>query len=461
RKIPVDEQGAFTLNPYGPGGTFTTYSAVDVMKGRLAPDALRDKLVFVGVTERAVYDIRPTPVDSYFPGVEIHATVAGNVLQQRYLIHDARVAVFDLALVLALPLFLAVIIGLTPRTYVSLASVAGLMTALVLIDYYLFTSRGIKPDIVYPALSIALSYLACEAYRNVVVEKKGRYLKKAFSQYVSPDLVAEILKDPDKLKLGGEKRVVSVLFSDIRGFTSISEKLPPDELVKLLNSYLSPMTKIVQEERGLLDKYIGDAIMTIFNAPLNVPDHALRACTVAQRMLHRLAELNAAWEAEGYPRIDIGVGVNTGEVVVGNMGGELRFDYTGIGDTVNLASRLESLNKFYGTHIIVSGFTYELVKDAFVFRELDLVAVKGKAKPVGLYELTSGTEAARAKASAFAAALVLYRSRDFAGARAAFAAILETDPNDGPSKLYLKRCDDYIAVPPPLDWNGVYVAKTK
>lgn len=461
RKIPVDEQGAFTLNPYGPGGTFTTYSAVDVMKGRVAPDAIRDKIVFVGVTERAVYDIRPTPVDSYFPGVEIHATVAGNVLQQRYLIHDARVTVFDLALVFALPLFLAVIIGLTPRTYVSLAAVAGLMAALVVVDFYLFTSYGIKPDIVYPAMSLALAYLACEAYRNVVVEKKGRYLKKAFSQYVSPDLVAEIIKDPDKLKLGGEKRVVTVLFSDIRGFTGISEKLPPDELVKLLNAYLSPMTQIVLEERGLLDKYIGDAIMAIFNAPLTIPDHALRACAAAQKMLPRLAVLNAEWEAKGYPRIDIGVGINTGEAVVGNMGAELRFDYTGIGDTVNLASRLESLNKFYGTHIIVSGFTYELVKDAFVFRELDLVAVKGKARPAGLYELISGDGTARALSAAFASALALYRGRDFAGAGAAFAAILEGSPNDGPSKLYIKRCDDYLVEPPPLEWTGVYIAKTK
>lgn len=461
RGIPVDEQGAFTLNPYGPGGTFTTYSAVDLMKGRLGPDAIADKLVLVGVTERAVYDIRPTPVDSYFPGVEIHATVAGNVLKQRYLIHDARVTVFDLVLVFLLPVLLAVIIGIAPRTYISLAAGLGLLAALIIFDFYLFRSRGIKADVVYPALSLCMAYLSCEAYRNVVVEKKSRYLKKAFSQYVSPDLVAEIIKNPDKLKLGGEKKVITVLFSDIRGFTTISEKLAPDELVKLLNAYLCPMTNIVQEERGLLDKYIGDAIMAIFNAPLNLPDHALRACTAAQWMLPKLAELNAEWEAKGYPRIDIGVGINTGEAVVGNMGGELRFDYTGIGDTVNLASRLEALNKLYGTKIIVSSFTYELVKEAFVFREIDLVAVKGKAKPVGLYELTAGDNTSRELVSAFASALALYRQRSFAGARAGFASILERFPNDGPSKLYITRCDEYIALPPPSDWVGVYVAKTK
>lgn len=461
RKIPVDEQGAFTLNPYGPGGTFTTYPAVDVMKGRVSADAIRDKLVFVGVTERAVYDIRPTPVDPYFPGVEIHATVAGNVLMERYLIHDARVTVLDLALVLILPILLSIIIGLAPRTYISLAAGSGLLGALIVADYYLFAYRGIRPDIVYPVMSLALAYLACEAYRNVVVEKKGRYLKKAFSQYVSPDLVAEIIKDPDRLKLGGEKRVVTVLFSDIRGFTSISEKLPPDELVKLLNEYLSPMTKIVLEERGLLDKYIGDAIMAIFNAPLTITDHPLRACTAAQKMMPRLAQLNVEWKAKGYPAIDIGVGINTGEAVVGNMGAELRFDYTGIGDTVNLASRLEGLNKLYGTRIIVSGFTREHVKDAFVFRELDLVAVKGKAKPVGLYELTTGDDAARELVSAFASALALYRNKRFNEARAAFAAILARFPGDGPSKLYLVRCDEYIVAPPSPEWDGVYVAKTK
>ncbi|OGQ56287.1 MAG: hypothetical protein A3J24_08625 [Deltaproteobacteria bacterium RIFCSPLOWO2_02_FULL_53_8] len=461
RNISVDEEGALTLNPYGPGGTFTTYSAVDLMMGRLANDAIADKLVLVGVTERAVYDIRPTPVDSYFPGVEIHATVAGNVLQRRYLIHDSRVTVFDIVLVFLLPVILAVIIGLAPRTYISLAAVSGLMAALIAFDFYLFSSRGVKPDVVYPALSLVLSYLSCEAYRNVVVEKKSRYLKKAFSQYVSADLVAEIIKDPDKLKLGGEKRVVTVLFSDIRGFTTISEKLPPDELVKLLNAYLSPMTNIVQGERGLLDKYIGDAIMAIFNAPLSLPDHALRACVAAQSMLPRLDVLNAEWEAKGYPAIAIGVGINTGEAVVGNMGGELRFDYTGIGDTVNLASRLESLNKLYGTKIIVSGFTYELVKSAFVFREIDLVAVKGKAKPVGLYELMPEGEPSRELASAFSSALALYRQGLFAEAKAGFASILERFPNDGVSKLYIARCEEYLLSPPPLDWGGVYVAKTK
>ncbi|MBI5561531.1 MAG: adenylate/guanylate cyclase domain-containing protein [Deltaproteobacteria bacterium] len=461
RGIPVDEQGAFTLNFYGGGGAFATYSAVDLIKGRVSAGAIKDKLVFVGVTERAIYDIRPTPVDAYFPGVEIHATVAGNVLQGRYLIHDARVVVLDLALVFVLPLALAAIIGLAPRTYISLAAGLCILAALIAFDYYLFARRGVKPDAVYPGLSLILAYLSCEAYRNVVVEKKGRYLKKAFSQYVSPDLVSEIIRDPDRLKLGGEKRVVTVLFSDIRGFTTISEKLPPDELVTLLNEYLSPMTRIVLDEKGLLDKYIGDAIMAIFNAPLTIPDHPMRACAAAAKMMPRLEELNAGWARKGYPAIKIGVGVNTGEAVVGNMGAELRFDYTGIGDTVNLASRLEGLNKLYGTRIIVSEFTYEQVKDAFLFRELDLVRVKGKAKPVGLYELTGGTDRDRGICAAFAEALALYRAWRFEDARKKFALLLERLPDDGPSKLYLTRCDEFLATPPPPDWDGVYVAKTK
>jgi len=464
--IPVDESGSLDLNFYGASGAFKTYSAADVIMGRVEPEKFAGRLVFVGVTEKAVYDIRPTPLDALFPGVEIHATAAANVLEGRYLVHDTRVVIFDLLMVLVLPLLLALAVSFTRRTFYSLAVFAAMLVSLVVGYFVLFTFYSVIAGVVYPALSLSLGYLMCEAYRNAVVEKKSRYLKRAFSTYVSPHLVTQIIRDPESLKLGGELRDVSVLFSDIRGFTSISERLAPGELVALLNEYLTPMTGIVLEEEGMLDKYIGDAVMAIFNAPVAVRDHPARACSAALAMMERLDGLNAGWRSRGLPALDIGIGVNTGEAVVGNMGADLKFDYTGIGDTVNLASRLEGLNKLYGTHIIVSGYTRERAGAGFFFRELDLVRVKGKERPVAIYELISGpsapaAEGAREFAARFEDALALYRKMRFTEARDAFEAILTGRPDDAAAKLYIERCTEYASVSPSADWDGVFVAKTK
>ena len=462
-RIPLDEEGAYQVNYYGPALSFTTYSASDVISGKVKAASLEDKLVFVGVTEKGIYDIRPTPLDTLLPGVEIHATVAANVIEKRFLVRDSRVIILDLALVLLLPVLLALIVSAALTTYISLAVFAGFFAALIVGEFYLFSSFNLKPSLIFPAFSLSTAYLFIEAYRNVVVEKKGRFLKRAFTQYVSEQVLSEIIKNPDRLNLGGEKRTVTVLFSDIRGFTTISERLTPEKLVTLLNEYLNPMTMIVLEEHGLLDKYIGDAIMAIFNAPIAFDDHPRRACSSALRMLSTLKALNAGWALKGYPHVDIGIGINTGEAVVGNMGSVLRFDYTGIGDNVNLASRLEGLNKLYGSHIIVSQFTYDSVKDDFVFRELDLVKVKGKDRPVGLYELLAakGDQESLRLGEEFSKALAMFRAGRFDEAKAAFERVIERYPNDGPSKLYVARASEYALAPLPDGWDGVYVAKSK
>lgn len=458
--IPLDEQGGLSLNFYGPGGSFKTYSAVDVIKGRVNPSELEGKLVFVGVTEKAVYDVRPTPVDSLYPGVEIHATAAGNIIGKRFLIHDSRVAGFDILMIFLLPLLLCIIISGLRNTFSGLGFFVLFLIGLVAGDFYLFTMYSVKAGVIFPAIALMLSYVSGEAYRNIVVEKRSRYLRKAFSTYVSSQLVSEILKDPNRLKLGGEKRVVTVLFSDIRGFTGLSERLAPEDLVKLLNEYLNPMTSIVLNQEGMLDKYIGDAIMAIFNAPLEVSDHPRRACASAVKMMEKLGELNLKWKELDYPPLEIGIGINTGEAVVGNMGAELRFDYTAIGDTVNLASRLEGLNKLYGTEIIVSEFTYEAVKGEFIFREIDLVSVKGKANPVAIYELVGSRVDGDTIADEFSTGLKLFRAKSFTEALEIFKSLHERY-NDSPSGLYIKRCEEYLYSPPPSDWDGVYVAKIK
>jgi adenylate cyclase len=461
-KVPADESGALTLNFYGPSGSFKTWPAADVIKGRVPAGEFAGKLVFVGVTEKAVYDIRPTPLDSLFPGVELHATAAANILEADFVIRDGRVIAFDALMTLLAPLFLGLVLSKVRRTLAGLAGFIAISVAVVAGEFILFSVFNVMPAVVYPVLSIAVCYVSGEAYRNLVSEKRSRYLKRAFSSYVSAELVSEILDDPGALKLGGEKRVVSVLFSDIRGFTGISERFSPEELVEFLNRYLSPMTGIVLEEKGMVDKYIGDAIMAVFNAPVEVEGHAARACVSALRMTGALASFNARWEGSGYPTVEIGIGVNTGEAVVGNMGAELKLNYTAIGDTVNLASRLEGMNKVYGTSILVSGATKEAAAESFFFREVDFVRVAGKERPITVYELVGRKGADPAKeevCSRFEAALALFRGRRFEEAGIAFASLSAL--GDKLSAVYLERCVEFTRTPPSDGWGGAYEAASK
>jgi adenylate cyclase len=461
--IVLNEAGHLALNFYGPGETFTHYSAVDVIEGRIDPDEFAGRIAFVGVTEKAVYDIRVTPVDPVYPGVEVHATVAANVLEGRFLISDMSTFLINAVMILFLPLIMAFLLSMVHRTYVSLIIFGVIASSLSAFVFFLFSTFDMVLTLVYPLISLSFAYVSLEAYRNVVVEKKSKFYRKAFSTYVPPQLVNEIIKDPESLKLGGQKRVISVLFSDIRGFTTISESMSPEKLVTLLNEYLTPMTQIVFDERGTLDKYIGDAVMAIYNAPVDLPMHPKRACTTALQMIAILPELNTGWQKRGFPPINIGIGINTGEAVVGNMGADIRFDYTAIGDTVNLSARLEGMTKLYGVKIIISEHTYRDTKEDFVFRDLDLVRVKGKTKPVAILELIdfkgAGTE--NSLALPFKEALINFRKGKFKTARRGFEDILKTFPDDGPCKLYIDRCDDYIASPPPADWDGVFTATTK
>ncbi len=457
-RIPAREDGTMALNYYGPARSFRTVSAVDVIKKRLKPGELQGAMAFVGSTEIGIYDIRPTPFDATQPGVELHATAAANALERRFLIYDGITQMQEMFCILLFPVLLGVLLAFVPGTFTGLVAFAGTSGLFSLVNYLAFTNGLRDMTVIYPMLGIGLTYLGSEAWRNLVVEKKGRQLKKAFSNYVSPDLVREIEKHPDKLVLGGEQREITILFSDIRGFTTVSESLTPPELVTLLNEYLSPMTRIVLDEKGTLDKFIGDAVMAIFNAPLDVPDHAGHACTAAVRMLEELQKLNRGFAERGMHTLDIGVGINTGPAVVGNMGADIRFDYTAIGDSVNLASRLEGLNKYYGSHILVSEDTRNRVEDGrFTFREVDRVKVKGKHLPIVMYELMIVNQKILPE---FMSALEQYRNRQFARAQQLFDQLVR-DYADGPSKLYSSRCAEYLEEPPPEDWDGVYTAKSK
>ena len=459
RNIAVDEMGRCVINYYSGSKSFRIIPAVDIIKGRFPKNSLKDCIVFIGATEIGIYDLRATPIDPVLPGVLIHATVLSNIIQNKFLIRDERVIALEVIFICLLPLIMAFALSFAKHAIYSLIIFIAFIFGYSMINLSLFSNYGLNLGIIYSIMSIFFTYIACEAYRNFIEVKKSRFLQKAFSSYISPELVSQIVKNPEMLKLGGEKREVTVLFSDIRGFTTISERFSPETIVNILNKYLGPMTKIVLSNKGTLDKYIGDAIMAIYNAPLDIEDHAFLACKTALEMINELDNVNREFKELGFPPIDIGIGIHTGDVIVGNMGTDIRFDYTAIGDTVNLSSRLESLNKLYKTHIIVSESTkIKIINNSFKFRQLDMIKVKGKNIPIVIYELNQDLK--EEVINMFHEALKLYRSFKFDRALKYFE-ILVNDYNDKTSSVFVVRCQELLDNPPLKDWDGVYIAETK
>lgn len=461
--IPTDESGRLLINYLGPAKTFPHYSVSDVLRGRLPADTFKGKIVIVGATATGIYDLRVTPFSAVYPGVEIHATVIDNILHRNFLQHSALTMSVDVLAIICCGLIIGFAIPRLKAVQGILVTLA-MLAAFVVVNAVVFGRLNVWLNLIYPVLTMMTIYLGITVYRYVTEEREKRKIRGAFQYYLTASVINEMLKDPDKLKLGGDKKDLSVLFSDIRGFTTVSEKLTPEELVHLLNEYLTAMTNIVFKYDGLLDKYMGDAIMAVFGAPLDQPDHALRACRTALGMMEELKVLQKKWAEEGRPVLDIGVGINTGDMVVGNMGSEMRFDYTVMGDSVNLGSRLEGINKEYGTNIVISEFTYEAVKEALCCRELDMVRVKGKKLPVRIYELL-GEKRDEAKwrdlVRLFDEALGVYRQGRWDEAIAAFERVLEVRPGDPPSLLYIERCRDLKQEPPAQPWDGVYTMTRK
>ena len=312
--------------------------------------------------------------------------------------------------------------------------------------------------LIFVPLGLFLLYSYFENKRRKEEAAKMQ-IKNAFKQYVAPEIIEEILKDPNKLKLGGAKKELTIFFSDIRGFTTISEKFKPEELVHFLNEYLSAMSNIVLKNKGVIDKYIGDAIMAFWGAPIEEKDNAKLACETSLEMQIELEKLNDKLSKKGYPHLNIGMGMNTGEVIVGNMGSNEKFDYTVIGDNVNLASRLEGLNKIYGTSIIISETTYEKVKNYFLARDIDLVRVKGKTQPVRIYELIgkiSGEKAKIEHLTMFNEALKEYRKQKFSSAQKLFKKISEKYSSDNVARIYIDRCIELNKKSPGKNWDGVF-----
>jgi adenylate cyclase len=386
--IPIDTRARVLVDYAGPPGTMQSIPAVDILQGR-GVERVKDRIVFFGATAEGTYDLRVTPVSPIFPGVEKHANVAANIIDGRFIVRPKEIELVELAGIFALPLVLALVLPLM-RPVPSIAVTLGLWAALFAGTHVAFR-QGLWIPLVYPSLALALTFVAVTVYRFLTEERQRLWTKRAFQQYVSPEVVERIMQNPAALQFGGEVRTMTVLFSDIRDFTTITERHSHDPhiVVQMLREYLTSMTAIVLREGGTLDKYIGDAVMALFGAPVAYDDHALRGCRAALAMTKEVERLTEKWLAEGKEPFRIGLGVNTGNMVVGNLGSEQLFDYTVIGDEVNLGARLESLNKDYQTttHIIISDATAEAAKGAIDVRELGEVKVKGKTRPVVIYEL--------------------------------------------------------------------------
>jgi len=404
-------------------------------------------------------------LDPLMPGVEIHANILDSILRQDF-IQDStglRFALAEVGVIFLIVLLLAGVLHFARGLPGALAA-AALFAAYVLLSQYLFTTARLVLSAVYPALGVGLTYFTVSLQHYVTVDRERRKRQRALELYLSPSLAHLVAERPEMLKLGGEKSDRTVLFSDIRGFTTISEGLDPETLVELLNAFLGEMTDIIFAHDGMLDKYIGDAIMAVWGAPLPQADHALRACQAALGMRARLHVLQQEWQSRGWPRLDIGVGLNSGAMVFGNMGSTQHLSLTVIGDNVNLGSRLEGLTKYYGVGIIASETTIAGANGGLGVRELDLVRVKGKAQPVRIFELLgSGDEQERwaALVSRFTEGLQAYRTRRWTEALEMFAALVASHPGDGPANLYVNRCREMLANPPPDDWDAVTIMEAK
>jgi adenylate cyclase len=463
RRIPVDENVA-TLIPYrGYRGSYPYYSMSDVLHGRIDKDKLHDRIVLVGTTAPGLMDLRATPVDTAYPGVEVHANVLSGILDDTIKYKPPYILGADVLLLLVCGLILAFVLPrLSPLRATMLALLA--LFFLLCINFSFWYGGNVVLPLASTLSAVVLLYAINMSWGYFVESRTKKQFAQLFGQYVPPELVDEMARNPEGYSMDGRKADLTVLFSDVRGFTTISEGLQPDQLATLMNEYLGAMTEVVRAQRGTLDKYIGDAIMAFWGAPVDDAQHARHATLTALEMHKALEVLNVSLAAKGWPVLKIGVGVNTGPMTVGDMGSPVRKAYTVMGDAVNLGSRLESITKQYGVGSIVGEETHRLIDKEFVFRELDRVRVKGKLDPVGIYEPLGVTgevdDITLARLARWQEALRLYRSQDWDAAERALQA-LNADAKHYLYELYLERNSHMRANPPGADWDGVTTFETK
>ena len=452
--IPTDEMGRMMIRFRGPDGVVPTYSAADVIAGRIEPGALKGKIVLIGATAVGIYDHRATPFSPVTPGVNVQAQAIDNVLTGDFLKKPAWAAIFDLAAILGLGLVLGIVLAWV-SPWVGAISAGVLYAAFIWLAGLLF-DRGYVLAVIYPVITVIMVFGGVTVTRLLSETREKRRLRGAFTSYVAPEVVKSVIDHPDQLGISGEKRDLTVLMSDIRGFTPLAESLDPHDLAHLLNLYMDRMTEIVFDHGGLLDKYIGDAVMAVWGAPIWREDHAARACRAALDMVEALPEVREIWAQSGAGGLDIGIGVNSGRMIVGNMGSKRRFAYTVLGDEVNLAARLEGQTKNYGVAIAVGENTYTRCSDSFHFRPLDLVMLRGKSTPSAVYTIAGHgheprPEVVRLSLEAFAA----YRDRRWSEALILYRQALELAPGDIALVSVISRIERFALDPPGEGWDWV------
>ncbi|MBW8330015.1 MAG: adenylate/guanylate cyclase domain-containing protein [Thiobacillus sp.] len=459
-RVPLSADGTVHV-PYRAGSPFPYLSAAQVLAGKAPVTQLENRIVLLGSTAPGLADLRVTPFSNAFPGVEIHAHLIAGMLDGTIRATPPWADDARLIAVLLLGALLTVVLLRYGPTIGLIASIA--LLGLLLAAYGAAWSRYMVVPMAAPMLTLFGLYALNTAYGFFAATRSKRQITKLFGQYVPPELAAEMSQNPAHYTMEGQSRDMTVLFSDIRGFTNFSEKLQPAELSEVLNAYLSTMTHIVQQHQGTIDKYIGDAVMAFWNAPVDLSDHATRAVQTALDMQAALPQLNVEFAARGWPEVKIGVGVNTGRMSVGNMGSEFRMAYTVMGDAVNLGSRLEGITKQYGVGILA---TQPTVDDdpVHAFMKIDVVRVKGKETPVAIYEPLGSkdglADSVRQDAAGFESAFASYQKQDWDAAEAALRALSVGTPR-ALYDIYLERIAHFRETPPPADWDGVFVYTTK
>ena len=422
-------------------------------------EMIRGKIVLVGDTSEVSHDIFTSPIGEVY-GIEFLANTITTLMKNA----PIRPASSGSEMLVLLILFICfVLVALIPKYENALFFL--IISTYTGFGVFTYVYYGVAYSMSYSLIACVLSTVTINLYLFMMERKQKGFIKGAFSQYLSPTVIDQIVANPDMLKLGGEKREMTPFFSDIQGFSTISEGLTPEELVQLLNEYLTAMCDIISSHHGTIDKFEGDAIIAFWGAPLDLPNHATVACYATIEMQKRSVELRKMLREQNRPLLYTRMGLNSGPVVVGNMGSAERMDYTMMGDVVNLAARLEGANKFYKTYSMISGSTYELVKDDVDSRQLDIIRVVGKNEPVPVHELLARKNETSSEMSGvveqYLKGLKLYQDRNFADAVKEFEKVLTIDPDDGPSQTYVKRCAMFIETPPEKDWDGVFTFTEK
>ncbi|MCB2184588.1 MAG: adenylate/guanylate cyclase domain-containing protein [Desulfobulbaceae bacterium] len=460
--IPTDDQGQISVNYRGPVKTFPYIPAANILEKKQLEN-LKDKYVIIGTSAAGLLDLRATPFSNIFPGMEIQANAMDNMLKGDPLIYDLYT---EIALTYILTAATGILLSALLAFATPLAGALGgllCMLATLSSSYFFFITNNKIVGITFPMLTIVIVFLVVTIANYFFAGREKRFIKDAFTRYVSSDVVDEIIQDPSTLSLSGQVRDLTVFFSDIRDFTTLSENMTPEQLGRFMNLYLTAMSDILMKHNGTVDKYIGDAIMAIWGAPLRDNDHAAKAVRAALASIKRLQSLQNELDRKNMPKIAIGIGLNSGDMNVGNFGSTLRFDYTVLGDNVNLASRLEGLTKVYGCRILISESTRNAIAERFFCCPIDRVQVKGKELPVDIFEpLCEGEPdpSLREEVTVFEKALEAYRSQDFKEAHSILVSLAEKNPKKLYT-LYLERTEQLMNTPPSADWNGVFVFTQK